>query len=143
MATTISAAAASAMDTAATAAVDDSFVTSLGTNAVVEIRTGTKPATPETTASGTLLASVTIASWTAGSPGAGQVTGSNPSGVTIGTSGTAAHFRVKTSGGTAVMDGTVGTSAADLILDSVSLVAGGTLDLGAPVLTIPVTAAVS
>lgn len=143
MATTISAASAAAMDTAATAAVDDSFAASLGTNAVVEIRTGTKPATPETTASGTLLASITIASWTAGSPGAGQVTGANPAAVTIGASGTAAHFRIKTSGGTAVIDGTVGTSSADLILDNVALVSGGSLDLGAPVLTIPVTAAVS
>lgn len=143
MALTISSAAAAAMDTAATAAVDDSLVTSLGTNAVLEIRTGTKPATPETAASGTLLASITIASWTAASPGAGQVTGSNPSAVTASASGTAAHFRLKTSGGTAVIDGTVGTSGADLNLDTTTFVSGGSVDLGAPVLTIPVTAAVS
>lgn len=143
MATKISAAAAAALDTAATAAVDDSFAATLGANAVVEIRTGAAPATPETAASGTLLASITIASWTAGSPGAGQVTGANPAAVTISASGTAAHFRVKTSGGTAVMDGTVGTSGADLNLDNAALVSGGSLDLGAPVLTIPVTAATS
>lgn len=143
MSLTISAATASAFDTAATAAVDDALVTALGTNSVIEIRTGSKPATPETAASGTLLASVTIASWTAATPAAGQVTGSNPAAVTISASGTAAHFRAKTSGGTAVLDGTVGTSAADLILDSVTLVSGGSLDLGAPVITIPVTAATS
>jgi hypothetical protein len=38
------------------------------------------------------------------------------------------------------MEGTVGTSGADMILDSTALVAGGSLDLGAPVFTIPVTA---
>jgi len=142
MATQITTAVAASLDTAATAAVDDAFATALGTNAVVEIRSGSAPG-PGNAATGTLLASVTIASWTAASPGAGQVTGSNPGAVTISATGTAGHFRVKTSGGTAVMEGTVGTSGADLILDSVSLVAGGSLDLGAPVLTIPVTAATS
>jgi len=142
MATQITSAVAAALDTAATAAVDDAFAAALGTNAVVEIRTGAAPG-PGNTATGTLLASVTIASWTAGSPGAGQVTGANPGAVTIAASGTAAHFRVKTSGGTAVMEGTVGTSGADLNLDSVTLVSGGLLDLGAPVLTVPVTAATS
>lgn len=140
MATQITAAVATALDTALTAAADDAFATALGANAVVEIRTGAAPG-PGNAATGTLLASVTIASWTAASPAAGQVTGSNPAAVTIAASGTAGHFRVKTSGGTAVLEGSVGTSAADMILDSVALVAGGTLDLGAPVFTIPVTVA--
>lgn len=140
MATQITAAVATALDTALTAAADDAFATALGTNAVVEIRTGAAPG-PGNAATGTLLASVTIASWTAASPAAGQVTGSNPAAVTIAASGTAGHFRVKTSGGTTVLEGSVGTSAADMILDSVALVAGGTLDLGAPVFTIPVTVA--
>lgn len=139
---TITSAAASALDTAATAAVDDAFASELGTNAVIEIRTGSGPGAGNA-ATGTLLASVTIASWTAGSPGAGQVTGANPGAVTISATGTAAHFRIKTSGGTAVYEGTVGTSGADLNLDSVSLVANGSLDLGAPVFTVPVTAATS
>lgn len=142
MAITITSAVASAVDTATTAAVDDAYVTALGTNSVVEIRTGAAPG-PGNTATGTLLASVTIATWTAATPAAGQVTGSNPAAVTISASGTAAHFRVKTSGGTAILEGTVGTSAADMILDSVALVSGGSLDIGAPVLTIPVTAATS
>ncbi len=142
MATTITTAAAAALDTAATAAVDDAFATALGTNAVVEIRTGAAPG-PGNAASGTLLASATIAAWTAGTPAAGQVTGSNPSSVTAVGTGTAAHFRIKTSGGTAIIEGTVGTASADLILDNVAIVTGGAVDLGAPVLTVPVTAATS
>lgn len=142
MATQITNAVATAFDTAATAAVDDALATALGTNAVVEIRTGSAPG-PGNAATGTLLASVTIASWTAGSPTAGQITGSNPGSVTIAASGDAGYFRIKTSGGTAVMEGSVGTDDEDLILDDVSLVAGGNFDLGAPVFTVPVTAATS
>ena len=38
------------------------------------------------------------------------------------------------------MEGTVGTSGADLILDNVGIVSGGSVDLGQPVITIPVNA---
>lgn len=142
MAIVITSAVAGAFDTAATAAVDDQFVTSAGTNAVLQIRTGAAPG-PDNAAGGTLLASVTIASWTAATPAAGQVTGSNPGAVTASATGTAAHFRLQTSGGTAVLEGSVGTSGADLILDNVSIISGGSVDLGAPVITIPVTAPTS
>lgn len=142
MAIVITSAVATALDNAATAAVDDAFVTAAGTNAVLQIRSGAA-AGPGSSAGGDLLASVTIASWNVATPAAGQVTGSDPSGVTVSTSGTAAHFRLQTSGGTAILEGSVGTSDADLILSDVDLVAGGTLDLGAPVFTIPVTAATS
>ena len=39
--------------------------------------------------------------------------------------GTAAFFRLTTSGGTAVVQGTVGTSGADLNLNTTSIVSGG------------------
>lgn len=142
MAIVITSAVAAAFDTAATAAVDDAFVTAAGTNAVLQIRTGAAPG-PGGAAGGDLLASVTIASWSVATPAAGQVTGSDPGAVTAVASGDAAHFRLQTSGGTAVLEGTVGTSSADLILDNVSIVSGGSVDLGAPVFTIPVTAPTS
>lgn len=142
MAFVITSALAAAFDTAATAAVDDAFVTAAGTNSVLQIRTGAAPG-PENAASGTLLASVTIASWTAASPAAGQATGTDPGGVTAAGTGAAAHFRVQTSGGTAIGEGSVGTSGADLILDDVDIIAGGTVNLGPPVITIPVTAPTS
>lgn len=43
--------------------------------------------------------------------------------------GTASWFRVVTSGGAALWDGSVGTSNADLVLDSVSIVSGGTVSV--------------
>jgi hypothetical protein len=128
MALTISAAAAQAMAVA--------LATDIGSAATIEIRTGTKPATPETAASGTLLATVAISgSFTASG---GSLTAANPAAVTVAASGTAAHFRVKTSGGTAKVDGTVGTSGADMNLDNVALVSGGSVDLGVPTITVPV-----
>lgn len=128
MALTISAAAAQAMATA--------LATDIGSAATLEVRTGAKPATPETAASGTLLATVAISgSFTASG---GTITAANPAAVAVAASGTAGHFRLKTSGGTAKIDGTVGTSGADLILDNVALIAGGSLDLGVPTFTVPV-----
>lgn len=128
MALTISAAAAQAMAAA--------LATDIGSAATIELRTGAKPATPETAASGTLLATVAITgSFTASG---GSITAANPAAVTVAASGTAGHFRLKTSGGTAKVDGTVGTSGADLNLDNVALVAGGTVDLGVPTITVPV-----
>lgn len=142
MAIVITTAVATALDTAATAAVDDAFVTAAGTNAVLQIRTGTA-AGPGSAAGGTLLASVTIASWTAASPTAGQVTGSDPAAVTAVATGTAAHFRLQTSGGTAVLEGSIGEGSGDLSLSETDIISGGSVNIGAPVFTIPVTAPTS
>lgn len=128
MALTISAAAAQAMGAA--------LATDIGSAATIEIRSGAKPATPETAASGTLLATVAISGSFTSTGGA--LTAADPASVTVAATGTAGHFRVKTSGGTAKIDGTVGTSGADMNLSTVSLVAGGTVDLGVPTFTVPV-----
>lgn len=128
MALTVAAASAQAMGSA--------LATNIGAGATIEIRSGSKPATPETAATGTLLATVTISgSFTSSG---GVLTSADPASVSVAASGTAGYFRLKTSGGTAVLDGTVGTSGADMNLSSTSLVAGGTVDLGVVTLTVPV-----
>lgn len=130
MALTISAADAQAMAS--------TLATQIGSAATIEIRTGTKPATPETAASGTLLATVAISgSFTASG---GSITAANPAAVTVAATGTAGYFRLKTSGGTAKVDGTVTATGGggDLTLDTTSLISGGTVDLGVPTLTVPV-----
>jgi hypothetical protein len=128
MALTISAAAAQAMGAA--------LATDIGSAATIEIRSGSKPATPETAASGTLLATVTISG--SFSSSGGTLTAADPASASVVATATAGYFRVKTSGGTAKIDGTVGTSGADMNLSSVSLVSGGTVDLGVPSFTVPV-----
>jgi hypothetical protein len=128
MALTIAAASCAAMATA--------LATNIGAAATIEIRTGSKPATPETAATGTLLATVAISgSFTASS---NVLTAADPAAASVVASGTAGYFRLKQSGGTAVLDGTVGTSGADMNLSSTALVSGGTVDLGVPSITVPV-----
>jgi hypothetical protein len=128
MALTVAAASADAMGVA--------LATNIGSAATIEIRTGSKPATPETTVTGTLLATVTISgSFTSSG---GVLTAADPASVSVVATGTAGYFRLKKSGGTAVMDGTVGTSGADMNLTTTSLVSGGTVDLGVPSITVPV-----
>lgn len=108
----------------------------IGAGSIIEIRSGTKPATPETAASGTLLVSITISgSFT--STG-GVLTAADPAAVAPTASGTAGHFRLKKSGGTAVLDGTVGTSGADMNLGSTTITTGVNVDLGVPTITLPV-----
>jgi hypothetical protein len=126
----ISAAAAQAMGAA--------LATDVGSAATIEIRSGAQPATPETAASGTLLATVAITG--SFSSTGGVLTAANPAAVTIATTGTAGHFRLKTSGGTAKIDGDVTATGGGgaMELATVSLVANATLDLGVPTITVPV-----
>lgn len=92
-----------------TAAVAQSLATALataiGSGGSIEIRTGSAPATPETAATGTLLATVAISGSFSASGGA--ITSADPASVTVAATGTAGYFRLKTSGGTAIIDGTV------------------------------------
>lgn len=130
MALTIAAASAQAMGAALAA--------NIGAGSILEIRSGTKPATPETAASGTLLVSVTVTgSFT--STG-GVLTAADPASASPAASGTAGYFRLKTSGGTAVLDGTATATGGggDLQLGSTTITTGVPVDLGIPTITIPV-----
>lgn len=131
MALTISAAAAQAMAAA--------LATDIGSGATIEFRTGTRPATPETAATGTLLGTVAISgSFTASG---GSLTAADPAAVSVVASGTPGYFRVKTSGGTAKVDGTVTANGGggDAQFANTSWVSGGSIDLGVPTFTVPVS----
>lgn len=130
MALTIAAASAQAMGAA--------LATNIGASAVLEIRSGTKPATPETAATGTLLVSVTVSgSFTSSG---GVLTSADPAPVAPTASGTAGYFRLKQSGGTAVLDGTVTATGGggDMTLGSVTITTGVNVDLGVITITVPV-----
>jgi hypothetical protein len=128
MAITVTAAAAQSMGAA--------LATAIGSGGLIRIYSGSKPATPETAASGTLLATVTVTgSFT--STG-GVLTAADPAQVTPTANGTAGYFRLLTSGATAILDGTVGTSGADMNLSSTTISTASPLDLGVPTITVPV-----
>lgn len=128
MAVTVTVAAVNSMGTA--------LATAIGASATIKIYSGTKPATPETTATGTLLATVTISG--SFSSTSGVLTAADPASVTPAASGTAGYFRIATSGGTAILDGTVSTSGADMNLSSTTISTSSPLDLGVPSITVPV-----
>lgn len=99
----------------------------IGINAALNIYSGTAPTNADTPLSGnTLLASIPIGStslWQSPSAGSALLT-SNLSATALAT-GTATFARIVK--GAMVLQGSVGTSSADFILDTVSLTSGSTL----------------
>lgn len=130
MAISITAAAANSMAAA--------LATAIGSAATIQIRSGSKPATPETAASGTLLCTVTISG--SFSASGGSITAADPASASPAASGTAGYFRLLTSGATAILDGTVTATGGggDMQLGSTTITTGVPVDLGVPSFTTPV-----
>lgn len=113
-------------------------VTALLNGGTIEIRTGSMPATPATAASGTLLGTLTLSATAFSASSSGTATANAITGdASADATGTAGYFRAKSSGGTAVIDGDVGTSGAALNLNSVAIIAGGTINITAWTYTQP------
>lgn len=96
----------------------------------VEVRTGSQPATANTAASGTLLGTLTCSDPAFGDAASGTATANAvTSDSSADATGTAGWFRAYDSAGNPVMDGSCGASGsgADMILDSTSVTAGGTI----------------
>jgi len=104
----------------------DAVETAVGTSAIVRIRTGAAPANCATADSGTVLATLTLPSdWMNAASGGTKTLLGTWQDASADATGTAAHFRVYDSGGTVChIQGTVGTSASDMIVDSTSFTAG-------------------
>ncbi len=103
----------------------------------IEIRTGTSPGV-DSAATGTLLATLPLSAtafgtWAAGSATANAITQDASADAT----GTAGYFRALNSGSGAVIDGDVGTSCTDMILNSVAITAGATVDVTSWVINHP------
>lgn len=89
-------------------AQNDVLETTIGTGAILELRTGAPPATCATADSGTLLASLTLPSDWLGASSSGTKAKAGTWSGTGSAAGTIAHFRIKDSGGTTCgMQGTV------------------------------------
>jgi hypothetical protein len=101
---------------------------------ILEIRTGSKPTSPDDAATGTLLASITLNDPSFSSSSDGVITlDESPtiSDASADATGTAAHFRIKTSAGAGVVDGTVTATGGggDLTLNTTSLVSGASVTI--------------
>lgn len=87
----------------------DAVETTIGTSAVLKIRTGAPPANCGTADSGTVLATCTLPSdWMAAASGGTKALSGTWQDTSADNAGTAAHFRIYDSGGTVCgMQGTV------------------------------------
>lgn len=103
----------------------DAIESTIGTSPYLRIRTGSMPTACSDADVGTILAEVVLPSdWMAAASGGSKGKSGTWSDSSADNSGTATHFRMyKSDGTTCVMQGTVGTSAADMIVLSTSFVA--------------------
>lgn len=83
----------------------------------LEIRTGAAAAI-DSAPTGTVLATLSINATAFGAASSGSSTYNAITDVTASEAGTAAHYVAKNSGGSAVRNGTAGTSGTDMILNS-------------------------
>lgn len=100
----------------------DAITTAVGNAGKLQIYDGTRPATGGTAT--TKLAEFTLGSPFAGAASSGSLSPTLPSNTTGLAAGTATWFRITTSGGTFVIDGSAGTSGTDLVLNSASISVG-------------------
>ena len=122
----------------------DDFILSLdaGTAGVIQIYSGTQPATADTALSGnTLLASLTYSSTSYGAASAGVITANAiTDDSSADNTGTASFARIATqTAGTDIFDCDVGTTGTTIILNTVSIVSGGTVSLTASTITFAAT----
>ena len=106
----------------------DAIETTIGTSAVLKIRSGTVPATVATADAGTALATLTLPSdWMAAASAGAKAKSGTWEDTSADATGTAAHFRVYASDGTtAHIQGTVTITGGggDMTVDSVSFTSG-------------------
>lgn len=106
----------------------DAIESTIGTSAVLKIRTGAAPADVATSDSGTVLTTMTLPSdWMAAASGGTKAKSGTWQDASADATGTAAHFRIYASDGTtAHLQGTVTATGGggDLTLDNVSIASG-------------------
>lgn len=127
--------------TAVRNAILDSIEVATGASAILEIRAGAAPATPATADSGTLLASCSLPSdWMAAASGGTKAKSGTWEDTSANGTGSAAHFRIKDSGGTTChTQGTVTATGGggDLTVDNVSFATGQAFSITSFTLTAP------
>jgi hypothetical protein len=112
----------------------------VGTNGTLKIYTGTQPATADTAASGTLLATFALPDPAFGASSSGTATLLGvPLSTTGAAAGTAGWFRVEASAPTTIFDGAVGAtgSGAELELNTTTISVGVNVSITSGTFTMP------
>jgi hypothetical protein len=113
-------------------AQQNGLITYAGSGALINIYAGSQPANANTAISGqTLLVTLTVTG-TFGTDNNGTITLSSVANGTAVATNTATFFRItKSDGTTVVMDGSVATSDADLVLNNTSIATGQVVSISA------------
>lgn len=121
-------------------AILDAIETDGGTAPTLEIRTGSAPANCAAADSGTVVATLTLPSdWMAAASGGTKAQSGTWQDSSADATGTAAHFRFKTSGGTCFLQGTVTATGGggDITVDNTSFASGQAFSITGFTLTAP------
>ena len=104
----------------------DAVETAIGTSPVMRIYSGSAPANPAASATGTLLAEITMPSdWMAAASAGSKAMSGSWQDLSADASGTPGYFRIWNSAvSTCHVQGTAGTSGTDMILSAGTLTAG-------------------
>ena len=114
----------------------DAITSGVGASGFLDIYTGTQPTNPDTALSGnTLLAHLPLSATFAPAASGGVLTANAITSAAAGNTGTATWGTLTTSAGTRKVDFTVGTSGADLNLNSVAISSGATVAVSSFVIT--------
>jgi hypothetical protein len=117
----------------------DAIETTVGTSAIIRIRTGAAPANCGTVDSGTILAELTLPSdWMANASGGTKALAGSWQDLSANNTGTAAHFRLYDSAGTTChLQGTVTATGGggDMEVSSTSFTAGQSFTINTFTLT--------
>lgn len=126
------------ISTAARNAMVDAFTALVDAGSNVYIRTGSAPANPVDSDTGTLLATLAMASTAFGAASSGVATaGAITDETSAPNSGAMGHYRIKNAGAAVVCQGDVGLSGADINFDSVTVTAGGVVAIDSLTVTQP------
>lgn len=115
----------------------DNIEATVGTAPTLTIRTGSAPANADATATGTVLATMTLPSdWMAAASGGSKAIAGGPwTESSADATGTAGHFRIVGSGGTIQGTVTATGGGGDMTLDNTSITAGQQVNVTAFTLT--------
>ncbi len=111
--------------------------TGAGAGGTIKIYTGSMPAIPQDSATGTLLVTLTFSKPSFGAAATGVITANAIPQVNAGNTGTAGYARIADSDGNAIMDVDVGTSGATINLNTTAIVSGGPVVITSATLTVP------
>lgn len=114
----------------------DALTSAIGASGRLRMYDGTPPANANTALSGNnLLADLPLSATFAPAASGGVLTANAITTTNAALTGTASFFRLTTSGGTAVLQGSMGLSGQDLNMNTLSIVSGGPVAVSSLVLT--------